>query len=157
MITDTINKHKQIFGLFSCVFNYLICSRSRQTNELVLLDHCDIYPHPTPYHYEDFDWEIHSINAIDIITQNNIKNIHPVFYKMRPPKPMMVRKVLLMIDRDFEKYTHWGCRINCFYEPKLCRNRNNQVKRYVCAKIFSTIRDFSSLYNHAIVQMLITE
>ena len=25
IITDTINKHKQIFGLFSCVIKYLIC------------------------------------------------------------------------------------------------------------------------------------
>ena len=114
IITDTSYKHKQIFGLFSCVINYLICHRSRQTNESILLEHCDIYPHTSPYHYEDFYWEIHSINEIDIITQNLIKNIHPIFYKIWIPKPMMVRKLLLMIDRDFEKYTHWGCRINCF-------------------------------------------
>ena len=144
IITDTIYKHKQVFGLFSRVINYLICYRSRQTNELVLLDHCDIYPHPTPYHYEDFDREIHSINEIDIITQNNIKNIHIIFYKIWAPKPMMVRKLLLMIDRDFEKNTQWDCRINCFYEPKLCRKRKNQIKIYVCAKLSSTIRDFSS-------------
>ena len=146
IITDTIYKHKQIFGLFFCVIKYLLCYRSRQTKELVLLDHCDIYPHPTPYHYEDFDWENHSINAIDKMIQSNNENIHPFFYKNWAPKPMMVRKLFMIIDRDFEKYTHWGC-----------RNRNNQVKRYVCAKLYSTIRDFFSLFNHAIIQMLITE
>ena len=112
IITDTIYKHKQIFGLISCVINYLICYRSRQTNELVVLEHCDRYTHKSQYHYEHFNWEI---NEIDIITQNNIKNNHPIFYKNWVPKPMMVRNLLIMIDRDFEKYTHWGCRINCFY------------------------------------------
>ena len=45
-------------------------------------------------------------------------------------------KKLHLIDKNLDKFKHWGCDFNCVNQPCYCKN-NNLLTRYLYCKLYS--------------------
>ena len=81
-------------------------------------------------------YKFHKHDKVTLITYNSIKNFNPIFHKNHTPKPMFITKILQPIDKNFDKFKHWGCEFNCVKQPCDCENKK-PVSRYVCYKLHS--------------------
>ena len=51
---------------------------------------------------------------------------------------MFMNKILQLIDKILDNFTHWGCDLNCVKQPCNCENIY-PVTRYVCYKLYSWV------------------
>ena len=75
-------------------------------------------------------------DKLTLITYNSIEIFKPIFYRNHMPKPMIMKKILQMIEKNLDKFKHWGCDFNCVKQLCNCEN-DTPVFRYVCYKLYS--------------------
>ena len=61
--------------------------------------------------------------------------MNPIFLKNNVPKPMLMTKILQLIDKKVNNFKDCGCKINCVKSSWFCTNKD-LVTRYVCFEIF---------------------
>ena len=76
------------------------------------------------------------IRKLIIIFHNSIKYINPEYYKKYILKPMLMTKILQLIDKNLDNFKHWVCDIICLKQPCYCEN--NPVSRYVCYNLYKS-------------------
>ena len=58
-------------------------------------------------------------------------------YFLKPyTKPMLLTRLLQLIDKNLDFFKDWGCDFNCLNQPWCCKNKD-PVSRYVCYKLYS--------------------
>ena len=83
--------------------------------------------------------KFHKIDKLTISTYSSIKKFNPIFYRDQLPKPMLMNKILQLIDKTLDNFEHWGCDFNCLEQPWSCEI-NNLVTKYVCYKLYSLVQ-----------------
>ena len=88
------------------------------------------------YHKENKEIEKHGykfykIDKLTLLIYNSIRKINPIFYKNHIQKPMLMTKILQLIDMNLDDFIQWVCDFNCVKQPCYCKIEN-PVCRYVC-------------------------
>ena len=81
-------------------------------------------------------YKFHKIGKLTISTYNSIKKFNPIFYRYHIPKPMLMSKILELIDKNLDNFKHWGCDFNCLEQPWNCEIKN-PITTFVCYKLYS--------------------
>ena len=98
--------------------------------------------HPTQVKiYEEIEefgkdrYIFYGIDKLTIITFNSIKNFNPNIYEKFISKPMLMNRMLVLIDKNPDGLKVWGCNKISIKSPCYCKN-NDPATRYVWYKIY---------------------
>ena len=70
---------------------------------------------------EEGRYKFSIIRKLTIIFHYSIKYNSPESYKKYLPKPMLMTKLLQLIDNNPDAFKDWGCKINCSKHPSSCK------------------------------------
>ena len=71
-----------------------------------------------------------------INTYNSKKKFNPFFDNNHIPKPMLLTKILKLIDLNPDNFKDWGCKSNCVKSPCYFKY-NDPVTIHVCCKLYT--------------------
>ena len=142
IIDSILNEHVKKFVPYSGECEYQLDYRSKDKDKPLGVATIYLPPqiknHKKIKELEKDGYKFHKIDKLTLITYNSIKQFNPIFYRDHIPKPMLMNKILQLIDRNLDNFKQWGCDFNCVNQPCNCEN-NNPVTRYVCYKLYSEV------------------
>ena len=113
IINSIFENHRKMFVPYSAECEYQLDFRVNYKPVGVAF----IY-HPTQVknlnkikEFEKDGYIFYKIDNLLIFTYNSIKKFNPLYKKNHIPKPMLMTKMLQLIDRNPDNFKDWGCKI----------------------------------------------
>ena len=106
MINSILDEHQKFFSPYSAKCEYQIDLRAEDKPVGVA---SVFYPPQVKNHnkikqFETNGYEIYEIDELTIITYNSIENFNPDSYRKYIPKPMLMTKMLELIDKSADNF-----------------------------------------------------
>ena len=138
IITTILYKHTKMFVPYTCECEYRLDYRCKDKPWGVATIYLDplFKNHKKIKELEKDGFNFHKIDKLTISTYKSIKKFNRIIYRDHIPKPMLMRKILELIDKNLDNFKHWGCDFSCLEQPWSCEIKN-PITTFVCYKLYS--------------------
>ena len=135
IFNSTLDEHAIFFVPYTAESEYQLLFRTQDKYKplgVATINHTShVKNHDKIRELENDGYIFFKIDKLTISTYISIKNLNPIFHKNHVTKPMLMIKILQLINKNSDNFKERGCKIVCVKSPCSCKN-NDLVTRYVC-------------------------